>query len=387
MTRRQVSLSGRAFTLEEANLIKEVFLRSSKVFESWGYEFIKVPLIEPWENQRRSLGGRSEDAIVFKDSRSGDLLALRVDFTTQVVRTVVNWRNLELPLRVYYFGSVASYGGEFIHTGIELIGVSDLEGDAEVISAVYQLLKDIGLRELTVNIGHVGVVERVLSSVEDREEVRRAFLEKDLTYLRRRFGPPVADLPLMQGGKDILDVLDDMGFNDLKTDLIRIGEMLTYTGVEFIYDLSEIRDLPYYTGVVFEVFHPDLGLPVAGGGRYDRLSSLFGKDIPSTGGTVYVDRVLDLIGPGSRLSKDVFVIDTTSSKEMGFKVASMLRDRGYKVGRDIVKRDYRESLAYAFRSGYRRAVVVSRDRIRVYRSTEEFEELPSDKLPDLVKIL
>ncbi|MDQ7081851.1 MAG: ATP phosphoribosyltransferase regulatory subunit [Aquificota bacterium] len=86
-----------------------------------------------------------------------------------------------------------------------------------------------------------------------------------------------------------------MGFGRVKEDLLRVGRMLSEAGVEFLYDLSEIRDLPYYTGVVFEVFHPRIGSPLAGGGRYDRLSKVFGSDIPSTGGTVYVDRVVEVL--------------------------------------------------------------------------------------------
>jgi ATP phosphoribosyltransferase regulatory subunit len=296
MVRRHASSLVRVFTLEESNLIKDVFLKASETFERWGYSFIKVPLIEPWEDQAAALGERSGRAITFKDTRTGDLLSLRMDFTTQVVRTVVNLKELTPPLRVYYFGSVVSLEGEALHTGIELVGEGSLEGDAEVISAVYSLLEGLGIGDLTVSIGHVGVVEGILSSVEDREEVRRAFLEKNLSYLRRRFGgSPVADLPLMQGGREVLRFLDRLGFTEIREELERIGDLLAERGVRFVYDLSEIRELPYYTGVVFEVFHPDLGSPLAGGGRYDRLSSLLGSDLPSTGGTVYVDQISSLI--------------------------------------------------------------------------------------------
>jgi len=213
-----------------------------------------------------------------------------------VVRSVVRLKDLDLPLGVYYFGSVVSSEGEAIHTGIELLGEKDLKGDRDVILAIHSLLKSLGVESVTVSVGHVGVVEGILSSLDEKEQVRKAFLEKDLTYLRRRFGSsPVADLPLMQGGKEVLGILDRMGFERVKEDLLRIGGMLSEAGVEFIYDLSEIRELPYYTGVVFEFFHPKIGSPIAGGGRYDRLSKVFGSDIPSTGGTVYVDRVVEVL--------------------------------------------------------------------------------------------
>ncbi len=363
-------------------------MKASQVFERWGYEFIRVPIFESWEDQRETLGERSKSSLVFKDTRTGELLALRADFTTQVLRTVSKLRSVELPLRLYYFGPVVSQEGESFHTGIELIGVSSLEGDAEVIAAVCSFLKELGLKDFKVSVGHVGVVEKVLSSVEDKEAVRKAFLEKDISFLRRRFGSsPFSELPLMQGDEGVLELLDGMGLGSVKEELREVGRMLSSAGVDFFFDLSEIRELPYYTGIVFEVFHPSLGSPVAGGGRYDKLSRMFGSDLPSTGGTVYVDRVIEVLGSSSRAEKDVFVVDL-SGEGLGFEVASSLRSRGLKVGRDMVRRDLEESLDYAFGSGYRLAVVVlSKERVRVYRTREDFSEVPLDKVHELVEIL
>ncbi len=383
------STFGRIFTLEESNLIKEAFLKASKVFESWGYEFMKVPLVEPWEDQRLALGPRSRDSIAFKDTRTGDILALRSDFTTQVLRTVANLRDVQFPLRVYYFGSVVSSEGEASHTGVELLGVEDLEGDAEVISAVYSFLRDLGLDNLTVNVGHVGIVESLISSVQDREEVRRAFIEKDLTFLRHRFGgSPVSELPLIQGGREVLGLLDRIGLKRVKEELLKIGDLLSHAGVNFVYDLSEIRSLPYYTGVVFEIFHPAVGSAIAGGGRYDRLSEVFGVRLPSTGGTVYLDRIVDVLKPLTRSNKDLFIIDTSPGKRFGFKLASELRRFGYSVARDIVRRDPEESVQIAFRSGYRVVLLIEEeDKVKVYRSPLDFTETTLDKVPDLIQVL
>ena len=58
-----------------------------------------------------------------------------------------------------------------------------------------------------------------------------------------------------------------------------------------LYDLSEVRLQEYYTGIVFEVFHPEVGYPIAGGGRYDELF-LSSKAV---GGAVYLDLLLEVL--------------------------------------------------------------------------------------------
>ena len=378
--------SRRNYTLEESNLIKEVFRRASNVFEAWGYEFLNVPILEDWEDQSRALGERVRNSIVFKGVE--DVLCLRIDFTSQVVKTVSTFKDPEFPLRVYYFGSVVSSEGEEIQTGLELFGVEDVEGDVEVICAIHSLLRELGIEDLTVSVGHVQIVERILLSVKDAGETRRAFLEKDLTFLRRRFGAsPIAELPLLQGGREVLGFLDRLGFGDIRRQLEKTGDLLSEAGVSFVYDLSEIREFPYYTGVVFELFHPSAGYPIAGGGRYDKLSKLFGAEFPATGGTVYVNRLLELRTP-ERSTKEFFVVDTSGEKGLGFRVASCLREKGYRVGRDIVRREARDSVLYAFRAGYRRVVLIEGGgRVKLYRSPEEFSEISLEELLESVEIL
>ncbi len=380
----------RILTREESNLIKDIIKKAIETFESWGYDYLKLPTFENYEVYRKVLGHKGKDAIIFKDLSEGEVVSLRVDFTAQVVKSVSFLRVWHFPLRIYYFGTLFSTSGntyEKFQTGIELIGVGEVEGDAEVISAIYSYLRSLGLDDLTVSVGHVGIVKNILARVEDdkRTEFRRAFKEKNLTLLKDTLGGGIiSELPLFQGKEEILGVLDELGFRKEREELELLGRHLSEAGVSYIYDLSEVRDFPYYTGIVFEIFHPKVGSPVAGGGRYDSLSEVYGERFPSTGGTVYVDLLMSLLEPRKE-KKDFFVIDLSEDKRFGFKIASILRSKGYKVGRDIVSRAYEHSLDYAFSEGYEKAVVILDEKdVKVYTTVKNFTQLSLKEFLELV---
>ncbi len=368
----------RLLTFEESNTLKVCVLKAIEVFESWGYDYLKIPAFERYEVQEKALGERAKEAIVLKDVEGGELISLRADFTAQVVRSVSFFKVWHFPLRVYYFGTLFRTGKrtcESFHAGIELLGVGDVEGDAEVIASLSDYLRKIGLKDTVVSIGHVSIVGKILSRVEEegRDQIREAFREKNLTLLRKTFGDGYESrLPLMQGKEEALSLLSELDLEEERRELEKLGELLTQAGVDFIYDLSEVREFPYYTGVVFEFFHPSLGSPIAGGGRYNALPELYDASFPATGGTVYLDTLLPLL-EHRREEKDFFVIDLSDEKRFGFKIASTLRAKGYRVGRDIVKRSLGHSLDHAFSQGYRRAVVIRDERdVRVYTTVKDY---------------
>ena len=74
------------------------------------------------------------------------------------------------------------------------------------------------------------------------------------------------------------------------TGLRRVHELLAPAVAErVIFDLGLVRNIGYYTGAVFEVYDPALGVPIGGGGRYDELLGRFGRSLPAVGFALYVD--------------------------------------------------------------------------------------------------
>ena len=379
MSKVFLSFFERTYSLRESNFIKNSFLKASEVFESYGYDYVCLPLFEKHEEQDKSIGESARESLSFRDTLSGELISLRRDLTTLAVRTVSSFGELKFPRRVFYFGKVVSIkeeGYESYQTGIELMGVKSLEGDAEVIFAINDYIKSLGLRDFSISVSHVGITQRVLESVEEgcREEVKRALENKDISYLKAKFGNSfTAELPLFQGGEDVLKVLEERGFVEEAQELKRLGYYLKEADINFIYDLGEVRKLPYYTGVVFEVFHEKSGFPIASGGRYDSLSNIFGKNFPSTGGAVYLSRIYGLTDTKVQ-GKDFFIIDMSQDKSLGYKLASFLRGNGYRTGRDMVDRGIEHSLKYAFSEGFRRVIAIYDDAdIRIYSSVKDFE--------------
>ncbi len=379
MSKVFLSFFERTYSLRESNFIKNSFLKASEVFESYGYDYVCLPLFEKHEEQDKSIGESARESLSFRDTLSGELISLRRDLTTLAVRTVSSFGELKFPRRVFYFGKVVSIkeeGYESYQAGIELMGVKSLEGDAEVIFAINDYIKSLGLRDFSISVSHVGITQRVLESVEEgcREEVKCALENKDISYLKAKFGNSfTAELPLFQGGEDVLKVLEERGFVEEAQELKRLGYYLKEADINFIYDLGEVRKLPYYTGVVFEVFHEKSGFPIASGGRYDSLSNIFGKNFPSTGGAVYLSRIYGLTDTKVQ-GKDFFIIDMSKDKSLGYKLASFLRESGYKTGRDMVNRGIEHSLKYAFSEGFRRVIAIYDDAdIRIYSSVKDFE--------------
>ena len=366
----------KVFTLEESGLLKEILFKGSEVLERWGYDYIKLPAFEHYEVLKDALGEKARRALVFQDTMGGNLLALRSDFTTQTLRSVGFLKHYRFPVRVYYFGTVFSAeedSYEKVQIGIELLGAPTGEADAEVIVALYSVLKEIGLRDVKVSLGNVKVVKGLLERVDpsERERVRKAFLEKDITFLREILkDDELSLLPLCQSGEEALNILDRLGMEEVREELTLVGEILHREGVDYVYDLSEVRDFPYYTGIVFEFFHPNIGLPLGGGGRYDNLPKVYGENFPATGGTLYVDRLL-AVAPKIRTREGIFIVDK-SKDGLGFRVSSLLRAKGYRVGKELVSRHERHSLEYAFEEGYQKAVIIYDERdVKVYSSPVE----------------
>src|SRR5207245_11662789 len=112
--------------------------------------------------------------------------------------------------------------------------------------------------------------------------------------------------PALCGGPEILDVVGGLVRNKRSekalSELAWVRELLVAHGLGAVVglDLGAIRDFDYFPGVIFEGYGPDIGRPVAQGGRYDRLLARFGRPAPATGFVVQLDLVWELLSGGAR---------------------------------------------------------------------------------------
>lgn len=285
-----------------------------------GYDEIILPTFEYLDVLAPGL----EPALIEKcykipDRTSGRILLLRPDATAQIARTVaMGMMGTATPVRLSYRTTVfrhepehAGRDREIFQVGAELIGADDAASDQEIVSLLIECLQKIGLRSFKVSLGHVGFFKRLLTraglSEEGKKRAEQAAARKDLPKLEEllmeerisaRAGRHVLEALELSGTGEIIANGLALAGNDslLKRALDRLSTVYQslcdagHRDVLFL-DLGEFRGFDYYDGLVFDVFAEGVGVELGGGGRYNHLIGRFGKNLPSTGFALNVDRL------------------------------------------------------------------------------------------------
>ena len=372
----------RFYSLNEAELIKELFTKASQIFESYGYEYIILSHFEPYEFQELAFGEKAKEAITFKDSATKETLSLRLDFTTQVVRTVSLFHNLKLPERLYYFGNTFSLSGENyekLQAGLELLGVPNLKGDLEIVEILYEYLRSLGFKKLKVIISHAQIVPKL---AQGDEEKRKAFYDRNYEELKKLLKEKAELFLRVIEQERELEVLKEFGLEEEVKTLTEFGKALRERGIPFLYDLCEVRDFPYYDGVIFEIYDEESKRSLAGGGRYDKLTKLYGKEMPATGGAIYLEKLLDLLDKKTP-KKDYYLIDKTG-KGLGRELANVLRGKGKRVALELLDRSPEVSIKFAFEKGFKEVLLLEDGVLKVYTTPKDFVVM---HLKDFLKLL
>ena len=282
-------------------------------FQAAGYGEISTPTMEYEEVLRRG-DERAAGAGYRLFDEHGQVLVLRSDMTIPIARVVASrYEHVEPPYRLCYFGSSyrevrrgSGQAREFLQTGIELIGMPEPHGDAEVAALVIEALSDAGLKRHRLGLGDGSLYRTLLAELEVDEEERIPLLEalsrRDLVEVGMRVdrmglassaSDLLTTLPTLRGGPEVLGLGRHKPVSPAVENLRACHELLAERGVadRVIFDLGLVRELGYYTGAVFEVYDPAVGFALGGGGRYDELLGRFGRDLPACGMTLDVQRV------------------------------------------------------------------------------------------------
>ena len=155
----------------EARELRAIEHALDETFARYGYVPIEPPMVERVDGNS---GVERQRLMQFLD-RDGSLVALRPDITTAVARLVAQrYRDATGALRLSYFAPVfreepAMLGAEreYDQAGVELVGPSGSLADAEVLALLAESLDRCGLRDATIEVGHVGVVRRAFADLDD----------------------------------------------------------------------------------------------------------------------------------------------------------------------------------------------------------------------------
>ncbi len=375
----QLPKGAKIYLPDEATRKRAVEERLSGVFRRWGYREVVTSAYEYFDVLSHGTDHDLQERM-FKmvDRESGRLLALRADVTPQIARIVATrMRDEPKPLRLRYVTNVFRYDEphvgryrEFYQAGVELIGLPNPEGDAEMVAMTVEGLRALGLERFQIDVGQTeffrGILEDVAADLATSGELRSALGHKDLSALERLVGElhaPAAvtelllALPTLYGRGDVLDRAERLVKNQRSeaalANLAEVYRLLRAYGLadSVLLDLGEVRGFDYYSGVHFEAYVSGLGASLVGGGRYDQMLARFGYDCPATGFAFETGRALlamESQGAEPRLAgPDFFVIDFTPDKTRALALSRRLRDAGAAVARDIISRPLAESLAYA----------------------------------------
>ena len=386
----QLPKGAKIYLPDEAAQKRRVEAELWNVFRKWGYREIVTSAYEYFDVLAQGTDQELQERM-FKmvDRESGRLLALRADVTPQIARIVASrMREEPKPLRLAYVTNVFRYDEphvgryrEFHQAGVELIGLPNPEGDAELIAMTVEGLRALGLERFQLDVGQADFFRGLLEDLSLDEgrsaELRSALGRKDVSALERivaGLGAPAAvgelllALPSLYGRADVLDRAERLVKNPRSEaalkNLAEVYRLLTVYGLaeSVLLDLGEVSGFDYYSGVHYEAYVSGLGAPLAGGGRYDHMLARFGYDCPATGFAFEVGRILLAMESQGIVAAppgpDFFIIDFTTDKTRALALSRRLRDLGAMVARDILSRGLDDSLAYARQQRARWAIVI-----------------------------
>ncbi|MDA1476517.1 ATP phosphoribosyltransferase regulatory subunit [Bacillus changyiensis] len=336
--------------------MKDTRVSLTELIEQWGYQFMETPTLEFYD----TVGVQSAilDQQLFKLlDQKGQTLVLRPDMTGPIARIAAANLDKHHPLRIGYAANVfraqEQEGGrpaEFEQVGVELIGDGSTSADAEVIALVIFSLKKAGLSTFKISVGHVGIADALFMDIlgnQKRVRVLQRFLY-DKNYVG--FREHVKSLSLstidqqrllkllnLKGGIEICDEAKAIIGSEAGKNAILQLETLWETLVDYgcadhvTIDLSMVRHMSYYNGILFEIYAENIGFPIGNGGRYDELLDRFNFSAPATGFGIRLDRLLEALKLNDVQTKIDAVIFSTEQREEAIKFAEKERTQGKKV--------------------------------------------------------
>jgi histidyl-tRNA synthetase len=395
---------------EEAKTLAYVINKARETAALYGFEEVITPVVEPFELLSAKSGEEIRQRMfIFKDL--GDrAVALRPEFTSSIARLATTvLKNEPKPLRAFSVGSVYRYDEpqrgryrEFWQSNFELMGSAKPEADAEIILLTNSMMKALGLQGYAFKIGHIGIIRGILSQENVDDKTQNTILQRmDKKEYNEAFKLVNSEKcrGMLEGllnlkGNDWQETIEKLrchvaDYEKARAAVENLQEILKLIiesgcSVENV-DPAFARGLEYYTGLIFEVYIPELEIALGGGGRYDRLIEVFGGDsTPAVGVAHGIDRIALAMQMQKtplivECKKRVVVIPVNDAvKVEALKVAQMLRAEGVVVEFEVMGRKMAKALEDADKRSADYAVIVGERELKeeavVLRDLEKREQ-------------
>ena len=336
----QVPKGTRDFTSKVMFRRNYIFKKVKSCFERYGYAPIETPAMENIETLTGKYG-QEGDRLIFKVLNSGDFLsktiidntttskslskdisdkALRYDLTVPFARFVVNNKNeITFPFKRYQMQNVwradrpqKGRFREFYQCDADVIGSKSLLNEIELIQLCDDIFTSLNIPNIQILINNRKILSAMIELMSASE-----YFDQFVIILDKidKIGVENVKKELIKLGLDVekINLLDNFlnikNINDIsslvnETELgnkgveeldfiLKLIKSLGLKSSELKFDISLARGLDYYTGSIFEVKSLDVNIgSIAGGGRYDDLTSIFGlKDVSGVGISFGIDRI------------------------------------------------------------------------------------------------
>ena len=362
--------------------------------EEFGFRQLDAPSIERQELWTEKEEDSVTDEMYAFTDKGDNEITLIPEATPGRARLIQKRKDLKTPIKWYSTGKRWRYEDvtrgrdrEFRQTDLDIFGIESAEADAEIIATaatIYRkleldervefLINDRELLESILESHGIEETEAAMKVIDDKEKMDTEEFLEDLEDrgLTRDEAEQVDELTDISG--PVLDNIEELRekapeeVQDSVDRMESLGEALESYGVAEMcrFDLSIVRGLAYYTGLVFEAFDSEGELrALFGGGRYDELVGEFGdREVPAIGFAFGYSTTVELLKKEDRyplreIETDVYVLSVSESvRDVALDYATRLRQEGLSVETDLTGRGFGSQLGYADDMNAKRVLIV-----------------------------
>jgi histidyl-tRNA synthetase len=361
----------------------------SDIMQNYGYEQIRFPVFESTELFKRGVGDTTDivqkEMYTFSD-KSGRSLTLRPEGTASVVRSYIEngMSSNTQPTKLFYNITAYRYENvqkgryrEFNQLGAEVIGSDSANTDVEIIVMLDMFFKNIGLKELILNINSIGCKQcRVEYNIKLKDYYKDKISGMCDDCKDRYQKNPMRLLDcknekcshLSENAPKLLDNLCSSCDDHFKKVIKGLDDM----NIPYVINKKIVRGLDYYERTVFEFVMNGIGAQdtVCGGGRYDGLvAELGGNDAPGIGFAMGVERLLSSMDKeGIALPEKIkplifFAYIGEKGYQKAREIVNELRSKGIYCEIDVCERSLKAQLKFADKKNIKYCVVLGDNEI------------------------
>jgi ATP phosphoribosyltransferase regulatory subunit len=344
---------------EQAARVERLRRELLDLYGRWGYELVIPPLMEFTDSLLIGLGKDLDlQTFTLTDQLSGRLLGIRPDITAQAARIDAHSLRRDGPVRLCYAGSVlhtrrrSPFASRSpIQLGAELYGDASAAADLEIISLMLETMRRLGVRDVTLDLGHVGIFRALMQDLALDAPVQDAVFEA----LQHKSAPEIAAIVAaagldearagllrrlagLNGGRQVIDRAAQLFAAAAPSACAPLAALADVAdkiaarmpGVNLHFDLCELHGYHYHTGLVFAAYVPGQGEAIANGGRYDDIGRVFGRARPATGFSFDLKTLLGLL-PAADAAPRCGVFVDHALADAAWNEIQRLRDNGERV--------------------------------------------------------